>query len=69
MAPEATIGIILSVTTILLTILGGLITWCWKLDDRVFRLSSRILTREDFYAEISELRQRIDRHFDEAGMK
>ena len=47
------------VNVIAVPVVGGLIIWLWKLDQRIFEISRGALTRDEFLAEMHSLRSEI----------
>ena len=40
-------------------VIGGVITWVWKLEQRIFELNRDVLTRDEFLAEMHSLRAEL----------
>ncbi len=47
------------VNVIVVPVIGGVITWLWKLEQRIFDLNRDVLTRDEFLAEMHSLRAEI----------
>ncbi len=47
------------VNVIVVPVIGGLVTWLWKLDARLYQLNRDVLTRDEFLAEMHGLRAEL----------
>lgn len=47
------------VNVIVVPVICGVISWIWKLDQRVFELNRDVLTRDEFLAEMHSLRAEL----------
>jgi len=47
------------INIIVVPVIGGVITWLWKLEQRIFDLNRDVLTRDEFLAEMHGLRAEL----------
>lgn len=47
------------IDVILVPVIGGIVVWIWKLDERVFDIRAALIGREEFRAQMQELRTEI----------